>query len=210
MSTAEKDILILIVEASSVIRHGLTRILSDYFTGCSIENLHAFRALEQFPEKKESALIIINTEMIAGILPAASDALAAFQNAKRIGLIANYNKREHISLFDDIIYLSDSEKTIAGIVRKHLRTPAGKKKQQEKLTNRELDVLKLLIKGYSTKQIAGELFISAHTVVTHRKNIAAKLGIKSIAGLAVYGVINNMIDVDDYLDHIQEFPEDNL
>ena len=71
------------------------------------------------------------------------------------------------------------------------------------MTSRELDVLKRIVKGYSNKQIADELFISIHTVVTHRRNITEKLGIKSVAGLAIYGVINNIIDSNDYLNDIR-------
>ena len=63
-----------------------------------------------------------------------------------------------------------------------------------KLTQRELDVLRLLVLGYATKEIAESLFISDHTVITHRKNITKKIGIKSLSGLTVYAIINNLID----------------
>ncbi|MGE5354496.1 MAG: LuxR C-terminal-related transcriptional regulator, partial [Acidobacteriota bacterium] len=40
------------------------------------------------------------------------------------------------------------------------------------------------------------LFISPHTVITHRKNISQKTGIKSVSGLTIYAVVNNIIDID--------------
>ena len=49
------------------------------------------------------------------------------------------------------------------------------------------------------KEIAEELFISIHTVVTHRKNITNKLGIKSTAEMAIYDVANNIIDINESL-----------
>ncbi len=54
------------------------------------------------------------------------------------------------------------------------------------LTERELDIIKLIAKGYTNKEVADQLNISAHTVNTHRKNIMAKLNIKNVAGLVVY------------------------
>lgn len=65
------------------------------------------------------------------------------------------------------------------------------------LSAREIDVLKLLVKGLSNKEVANKLFISTHTVMSHRKNISRKLAIKSVAGLTVYAILNGIIDMDD-------------
>ncbi|NJK84685.1 MAG: helix-turn-helix transcriptional regulator [Bacteroidales bacterium] len=61
------------------------------------------------------------------------------------------------------------------------------------LSNREIDILKYVALGLTNKEIADKLFISAHTVITHRKNISAKLGIKTIAGFTVYALLNKII-----------------
>ncbi len=62
------------------------------------------------------------------------------------------------------------------------------------LSEREKEVLKLVARGYANKEIAARLFISVHTVISHRKNITEKLGIKSISGLTVYAILNKLID----------------
>lgn len=62
------------------------------------------------------------------------------------------------------------------------------------LSEREKEVLKLVAQGYANKEIAALLFISVHTVISHRKNITEKLGIKSIPGLTVYAILNKLID----------------
>jgi len=49
----------------------------------------------------------------------------------------------------------------------------------------------------TSKEIAEKLFLSAHTVITHRKNITTKLGIKTISGLTVYAILNNIISIGD-------------
>lgn len=65
------------------------------------------------------------------------------------------------------------------------------------LSIREIDVLKTIALGYSNKEIADKLFISVNTVITHRKNITEKLGIKTIAGLTVYAIMNELINPDE-------------
>lgn len=69
--------------------------------------------------------------------------------------------------------------------------------KQGELSAREADVLKLIALGLMNKQIAAELSISQHTVVSHRKNIIKKLGINSISGLTVYAILHGIISASD-------------
>ena len=62
------------------------------------------------------------------------------------------------------------------------------------LSDREKEVLVCVAKGMINKEIADRLCISVHTVVSHRKNITAKTGIKTIAGLTVYALLNNLLE----------------
>lgn len=61
------------------------------------------------------------------------------------------------------------------------------------LSKRELDVLRLIATGKTTKQIAEVLFISVNTVLTHRKNISSKLNIRSASGLSLYALMNGLL-----------------
>ena len=61
------------------------------------------------------------------------------------------------------------------------------------LSQREIDVLAQVASGFTNKEIADNLNISVNTVLTHRKNITAKLGIKSVSGLSVYAMMNGYI-----------------
>lgn len=65
------------------------------------------------------------------------------------------------------------------------------------LSPREKTILRLVSLGYTNKHIAKELFLSAHTVITHRKNISNKLGIKSVSALTVYAIVNNIITIEE-------------
>lgn len=68
------------------------------------------------------------------------------------------------------------------------------------LTRREVEVLRLLVQGKTAREIGDALCISPHTVTTHRKNLSAKLGIQSVAGLAIYAVTRRYIDASELKD----------
>ena len=68
----------------------------------------------------------------------------------------------------------------------------------DELSSRERDILTAVARGKTNKEIADELNLSVHTVMTHRKNISHKLGINYISGLTVYAILNKLIDVTDY------------
>lgn len=68
----------------------------------------------------------------------------------------------------------------------------------EALSDREIDVLREVVQGLSNKEIADKLFISIHTVISHRKNITRKLNIHTTAGLTIYAIVNNLIDINEY------------
>ncbi len=66
---------------------------------------------------------------------------------------------------------------------------------QENLSEREKDVVICVVQGMSNKEIADHLYIALNTVITHRRNIAKKLQIHTPAGLTIYAIVNNLIDI---------------
>ena len=71
--------------------------------------------------------------------------------------------------------------------------------QGVRISLRELEIIRLISEGYSTKEIAEMLFLSTHTVTTHRKNILAKLNVNNTAGLVMYAVKNSLLTPNKYL-----------
>ncbi len=67
------------------------------------------------------------------------------------------------------------------------------------LTEREIEIIKLIAEGLTNLQIAEQLFLSAHTVNTHRKNILSKLGVKNTAGIVMYAVKAELISPNKFL-----------
>jgi len=71
--------------------------------------------------------------------------------------------------------------------------------ENKQLTNREIEVLKLIVQGRLNKEIADKLNISLNTVLSHRKNIIAKTGIKTVSGLTFYSISNGYVSSGDHV-----------
>ncbi len=74
--------------------------------------------------------------------------------------------------------------------------PIPKTLAANELTDREIEVLSLITRGNINKEIANKLNISLTTVITHRKNIMEKLGVKSVSALTIYAVMHGYVDVN--------------
>lgn len=68
--------------------------------------------------------------------------------------------------------------------------------QQKILSDREIEVMSLIVQGYINKEIADKLNIGLATVITHRKNIMDKLGMKSVSALTIYAVMHGYVDIN--------------
>ena len=101
---------------------------------------------------------------------------------------------------DDLMTITPDmdEESIVNVLNRAIESLCNdESKQQASLTQREIDVLRLIALGHINKEIADMLSISINTVLTHRKNISAKLGIKSASGLGFYAIMNGYISEDD-------------
>ena len=74
--------------------------------------------------------------------------------------------------------------------------PETENSQHKVLSDREIEVMSLVVQGYINKQIADHLNIGLATVVTHRKNIMEKLGVKSVSALTIYAVTHGYVDIN--------------
>ena len=99
--------------------------------------------------------------------------------------------------FQAIIEKSAPKQQLVPLLENHLNLDTQQQNNQSSiLSERETEVLKQVALGYTNQEIAERLYISKHTVISHRKNITSKLGIKTVSGLTVYAVLNNLIPKD--------------
>lgn len=102
---------------------------------------------------------------------------------------------EQLKQYDGFISMYDQPITIVKKLRDSLssRTEVSDSDEYD-LSVREKEILVCVAKGMLNKEIADHFNLSIHTVITHRKNITRKTGIKTVAGLTVYALLNNLID----------------
>ena len=170
---------VLIVEPSEVIVTGLKVILDE---------VTRFKVLDTVtdPAAADERLYDNVTELRNG------------RNVAVVALVYQYVKQSRLRHFDAVIDIRDSRASILqAVLGLSAKTGAGDNAlSNHELTRRETAVLVEVAKGLSNKEIASRLNVSVFTVTTHRKNIVRKTGIKSVAGLTVYALLNNLIDED--------------
>lgn len=190
------NIRILIIHQSAIIAEGLQRLLQNSSLQLH-DHLRMFNNPADITVHSGSNYIFISST-------------AFFQTLYKIALInrpeASYRFIQLITdpttpkdnSSSDAIFLDDSQSLIIEKVRNCINSFSPEKTNAvSSLTERETEVLKLVSLGNASKEIADKLNISTHTVITHRKNITEKLGIKSISGLTVYAILNKIIDTDE-------------
>lgn len=188
---------IFIVHPSEIVRNGLQVILRKFFNP-GITLLSHCNELSAFGKTKETHIILI----VAPADKRELDMIYRYASANKVDVVQYVDslpapvKIEGAAGTLSVHSTShDIYDLVAGLQNSATAEPSGFTEGSD-LTSRELDVLQQVALGLSNKEIAEKLFISIHTVITHRKNITEKLGIKSISGLTVYAILNKIIDTD--------------
>lgn len=116
-------------------------------------------------------------------------------DAPVVALADGIQSCEAEKMYDGCFYLMDSPQSLLAVLHKVLDQSQGTSSGSIKeLSSREKEILVCIARGMLSKEIADKFSISINTVNTHRKNISAKTGVKSVAGMTVYAILNNLID----------------
>lgn len=198
----KSDNKIIIVEPSPIVSAGL----ASYFDDCKqisiVSQLDRIDRVEEKLAAYNPDILIINPLLIAydfneQFLKICRD----FSNVIPVALVSTYIDAGILKQFKDVIEINDSKQKVVSKIFNLLNDNNldQDKPESVELSNRETDVLVALVKGLTNKEISDRLFISVHTVITHRKNIIRKTGIKSVSGLTVYALLNNLVDESDIM-----------
>ncbi|MBO4740927.1 MAG: response regulator transcription factor [Bacteroidales bacterium] len=155
--------------------------------------------LEDYLHSIHPDVLIVNPLLIAP--DKMSDVMALLQrypSLKTIAFCTQLADNAIMSKFHTVanIYTNPSHlvKSVRDITE-HRAVIQKKTSENDVLSRREIEILILVAQGLMNKEIAEKLNISLNTVITHRKNIIKKTGIKSVAGLTSYALMHNYINI---------------
>lgn len=121
--------------------------------------------------------------------------IAEYSDAAVVALQTIPMNAEDFKPYDGTVNIFDDPVTVVRKLREacssHHENPDA---ESHYLSAREKEILVCVAKGMLNKEIADACNLSIHTVITHRKNITRKTGIKTVAGLTVYALLHNLID----------------
>ena len=216
----EKPVRVLIADSQFLITESLRHILNNeglYSTGISVVGKNEIiKALN----KKEISILIIDPSLIdLNSISEIKDIKNSFPDLKILVLTNSVIKSDlyelnGIGIINVILKTAEREEIFVAIDA----TLKGKKYYSNELldilfdviekksspddggqlTNSEMEIVRLISEGLTTKEIAARKFISFHTVITHRKNIFRKLGVSSVSELLMYAIKSGWINMVEY------------
>lgn len=192
---------VLIVDSSSIVAAGMRVLLNDF---------PDFRALDAATEGDAATcfarIATLGPDLVM-IDPALFPVLrrtpirSGFPVLQEVPIVALCHApadEELLQEFDAVVNLYDTPSRIRHKLKQALETGrSAPQSEGYELTDREREILVAVARGMTNREIADKYYISIHTVISHRKNITRKTGIKTIAGLTVYALLNNMISESD-------------
>lgn len=180
---------VVIVEQSYLIRLALRNLIQSLDNTFEINDYDSLDLGELKKISSSDSLVLLANPEITN-----NNRFDSLKSKKLI--IINLHHFNSFNGYDEnSVYLNDSREIIIGKIEKALSKIIRNRSivNNKILSKREADILKFVALGLTNKEIADKLFISTHTVITHRKNISAKLGIKTIAGFTVYALLNKIL-----------------
>lgn len=190
----------VLVEKSYLIRKGIASIINRIEHATVVKELDSLDTVNSTLQKYQPDFIVVNISLLNELSKFRNLEIHAEMSEIGIGIDSTneptstppQSLREIISTLDE---RDDIYKKLEALIQEKLENQNSV--QHSELSEREKTILMLVARGMTNKEIAEKLFLSTHTVITHRKNITNKLGIKSISGLTVYAILNDIIRIEE-------------
>ncbi len=190
---------ILLIIPSAIVARGLEHIFNDLgeFEVCGILTDLSGSGETQLRNLDPDVVIVDPSIFDHASRGSARMALSEHTPAAVIAIVGSLWDEDTLKQYDGVLSLYDAP---TGVIRKVRAALEGRgdvpRSEGEELSQREKEILICVAKGMLNKEIADLYNISIYTVITHRKNITRKTGIKTVAGLTVYALLNSLIDIN--------------
>lgn len=187
-----------IVDPNTLAVLGLKQILQNVIPIMSVET---FSSYQEFEEAQPDSFYHY---FVAQVIVLENRQFFSQRIHKTIVLTITKNPNSQLSGFHSFCINVPEEELVKAILKIEQYGHSGGKNLPELpqvlknkiLSNREIEVLSLIVQGMINKEIAEKLNISLTTVISHRKNIMDKLGVKSVSALTIYAVMHGYIDIN--------------
>ena len=189
---------IAIIDANTLAVLGLKQMLQTVMPIMTVDTFGSFAELEaNHPEQYFHYFVAMNIVL-------EHKAFFLDQRKKTIVLTLSRETTSQLSEFHSLCINVPEEELVRSLLmlEQHAHghgqnLPQMPKALQRKiLSDREIEVMSLIVQGYINKEIADKLNIGLSTVITHRKNIMDKLGLRSVSALTIYAVTHNYVDIN--------------
>ena len=187
---------ILICEPSEIVANGLSETINGMSGFAVVSRIDTPERLAEKILSTDANILIVNPTLLGYSdrnLP--SQLVKDYPHLNIIAMVTTYVEESALKQYDGVIELNDSKLKIINKLSQITQSDDKVEKNDDvELSKREIDVLVAVAKGLMNKEIADQMNLSIHTVISHRKNITHKTGIKSVSGLTVYALLNDLID----------------
>ena len=196
---SDSSLKIAIAEPSVIIRSGLSVALKR-IQGIHIQTFEiaSYDLLANYIRLHKPDVLILNPSFwgMANLQKIKED--SGHNTLKCFALLSGMVDESILKFYDEKISLYDTVEQLKEKLDRLFETSTeGNNDETNTLSLREKEILTCVVKGQTNKEIAQTLFLSTHTVITHRRNIARKLEIHSTAGLTIYAIVNKLIELDE-------------
>lgn len=197
MSTS-RTYKIVIAETAPIILTGIVNCLKSLKDiRPSIIEVDSTKSLFDTVTADPIDLIIVNPTFGGLLHPGEIRKMSINPDIKIFAIEISKLSRATLSLYDDHLHVTDDMSEITNKVMGAISIEKEGTEEKESLSIREKEIISHVVKGYTNQEIADKLFLSVHTVMTHRRNIARKLQIHSATGLTIFAIVNNIVDISD-------------
>lgn len=192
----------VVADNSFIVRSGLVAVLR-HIPGLAATafDVKTQESLRNYVAMHHPDVVIVNP-MFDGLFDVkAFKAELKLDDTRFIALSTAMLDQNVLSGYDEYFLLYDNPDEIFEKIKKVLMSEKqDEPNTTESLSNREREIIVCVVKGMTNKEIADQLCLSIHTVITHRRNISNKLQIRSAAGLTIYAIVNKLVDIKDVKD----------
>lgn len=194
----EEKINIVIAESSPIIASGFSQCLRRLpGSTVNITEVKDPSDLALCLEAGTPDILLVNPTFGGAFNPSALKSDPLLSDLKIAAIEIGKLNRQVSSLYDDVISITDDMDTLSSRIKRLSCTSRAPLEEKEPLSTREKEIISLVVKGLTNQEIADRLFLSIHTVITHRRNIARKLEIHSATGLTIYAIVNKIVDLSE-------------